>query len=645
MGGYFGQMSSATGSKGLLGRLRRDVRGNTLAMMAISLIPISALAGSAVDMSRLYVVKVRLQQACDAGVLAGRKFMDDSNTTSTLDATATTRANQFFANNFRTGWMGTSGTVFTPSKSSDSQVSGTASTVVPMTVMKMFGFTSNTLSVTCRARYDVADTDVIFVLDTTGSMACLPSDSDSTCTAYVNAAGNNTYTRPSGSGVQGYSGTTAFSVPEKDGSRIDALRTAVLSFYDTFAANADPSTHVRYGFVTYTSSVNVGKAIQEVAPSVLVGSASGDTATYQSRQVYSDYESNVAYAANGKSYGSCNAGPVRTPSVAKTYDTSNGTAKETSDLWYNGTCYTKTRTLIPKWVYKPLAFDVTGVVAGNTVTNPTKVRGQTMRWYGCVETNVDTKGQTTFSATNPPSDIDPDASPSGSQRWIPQMQDLAYRRNGSPWTNTADDYSNGDDWDYTPGFGSEPYVSNGDKLQKGGFVACGKPVKRLGNMSRSQVSSFVNAADFVPLGGTYHDTGMIWGARLISPTGLWANDTTAWANRNAPNRVIVFMTDGQMAPSLSSYSMYGMEGYDRRATNGDFGNITDYHNRRFLAACAAAKARNIDIWTIAIDDAASPTLQSCATTTTQSFFTTSGDGLEQAFRTIAQRLAMLRITQ
>lgn len=72
-----------------LGRLRRDKRGNTLAIMAIALIPIAALAGSGVDMARLYVIKVRLQQACDAGVLAGRKFMTDTSGT-TLDSNAAT---------------------------------------------------------------------------------------------------------------------------------------------------------------------------------------------------------------------------------------------------------------------------------------------------------------------------------------------------------------------------------------------------------------------------------------------------------------------------------------------------------------------------------------------------------------------------
>ncbi|NWM54871.1 hypothetical protein GY652_26805, partial [Escherichia coli] len=61
--------------RSLLVRLRNDRAGNTLAMMAIALIPLLGFVGSAVDTARLYLIKVRMQQACDAGALAGRKFM------------------------------------------------------------------------------------------------------------------------------------------------------------------------------------------------------------------------------------------------------------------------------------------------------------------------------------------------------------------------------------------------------------------------------------------------------------------------------------------------------------------------------------------------------------------------------------------
>ena len=306
------------------------------------------------------------------------------------------------------------------------------------------------------------------------------------------------------------------------------------------------------------------------------------------------------------------------------------------------------------------------VVAGNTVVNPTKVRGQTMRWLGCVDVPVDTPGQTSFPAANPPSEINPDASPTGASRWRPQMQDLTYRRNNSNW-NAATYTTNGDDWTNAPGYGSDPTAASSDNLMKSGAMACGKPAKRLGEMTRSEVSSWVHAADFAPVGGTYHDTGMIWGARLISPTGPWAADTAAWSGRSAPNRVIIFLTDGDMSPSSSSYSMYGLEGYERRVTStaltgdpssGKTGSpatctvttancwkYMTYHNNRFLGACAAAKAKNIDVWTVAIDTASSTELQTCATTTNQAKYTTSGTDLGTIFADIARRLAMLRLSQ
>ena len=58
-----------------LARLRRDKSGNTLAIAAAAFIPLVGIIGSGVDMSRLYIVKTRLQHACDAGALAGRKAM------------------------------------------------------------------------------------------------------------------------------------------------------------------------------------------------------------------------------------------------------------------------------------------------------------------------------------------------------------------------------------------------------------------------------------------------------------------------------------------------------------------------------------------------------------------------------------------
>ena len=227
---------------GILARLARDKTGSTLAMMAAAMIPTIIIAGSAIDVTRMYVTKVRLQQACDAGVLAGRKFMADSNNPA-LDANADTQARKFFSSNFKLGWMGTTALDFTPVKTADNQVSGTATTTLPMTVMASFGQTQKTLSTTCEARFDVADADITFVLDTTGSMSCTPADNSSCSGSNVN------FTHADGS--------PGFYSAEKAGSKIQATRDAVLAFYDTMVANADPSTHIRYGFVPYNAQVNV----------------------------------------------------------------------------------------------------------------------------------------------------------------------------------------------------------------------------------------------------------------------------------------------------------------------------------------------------------------------------------------------------
>lgn len=622
---------------GFLMRLVRDRRGNTLAMMAAFLIPLLGLAGSAVDVARLYLVKTRLQQACDAGVLAGRKFMTSTN--STLEPVAVTQAQNFFANNFKAGWMGSTNLVFTPTKTNDSQVAGTAAATVPMTLMKIFNMPDNRIAVNCQARYDVADTDVIFVLDTTASMACLPGGPD-TC-----GTGNYSYTRSTNEGVPGYAGSTGYAVRElfsggSNVSRIEALRKAVLSFYDAFAANADPATNVRYGFVPYSSVVNAGRAITSVSPSYLVGSGgSSDQPYYQSRRVIADYVSSTSDSTpNNRSQTACRGDTVRNPSTALTYN-SSGSATNTYYYWKSGGfysssyCVQRVDTLGPRWEYRKLRWDVSSLVNGaSSMIDPTAVDGSKTQWLGCVETPVDNPGQTTFLTSSLPSDLDPDVKPSGDNRWWPHLQDIEY------WRTAAIDYTNGDDNNYRPSFGSS-------SLAQSGYTACGKPVKRLGVMARSDISNYLYANDFVPQGGTYLDTGMIWGSRLISPTGLWASDTATWPTRNPPNRVIVFLTDGIMSPNGNSYSMYGYEDYDKRVANGDTNSLANYHNSRFLAACAAAKARNVDVWTVAIATSTSTQLQTCATTTNQALFTPTGSGLSAAFTSIAQHLAMLRITK
>ncbi len=592
-----------------------DRGGNTLAIMAAALIPLSAMAGSAVDMARMYVVKVRLQQACDAGVLAGRKFMTlDSG--SSLGTTATTRAQAFFDNNFKVGWYGTSAPTprFVASRTSDNQVSGVATITLPMTVMKMFGKPDVVMSTTCMARFDVADVDTMFVLDTTGSMTCAADESVCTMTS-------ETYTRSDG--------TTGYSYAEKSSSKIKALRSAVLAYFDTLKSSADAATKLRFGFVTYASTVNAGAAI----PAAFMVSPQW---AYQSRRAIGDANDGRAYTSTGTGFSKSSCQDYdnqRNPQTG--WDANSRAILYSNPSWSSrngGTCSVTTQSLRPLWRYDDWNTDVGGFLAGNSVQDPSKVVTAMTRWAGCIEERVTTPGVTSFDQANLPADLDPDRVPTdNATRWRPMWPESIYIRSnaGSASQDTASDLN---------AIGS---ASN----QQGGFAACGKPVQRLAALDRTAVSNYVNAVDFRAIGGTYHDVGMIWGTRLLSPTGVFAQDTAAWPNRNAPNRNIIFMTDGAMAPNESIYGMYGLEWSDQRVSGGDFDNLTAYHNARFLAECDAAKARNITVWVVAFGQTINDELRDCASTPDRAFFASDNATLTTQFQSIARRIAMLRLSQ
>lgn len=581
-----------------LSRLIANRRGNALPMLALILSLLMAFVGCAVDGARMYMVNARLQQACDAGVLAGRKAMTDTSTgNTTLDASATAAANAFFANNIRTGWYGITSLGFTPAKTADAQVSGTASAVVPMTLMRAFGYSSITLNAVCQATYQISDTDVIFVLDTTGSMACLPSDDTTTCNNYVNSVTATAYTRPAdgtGSGntsTAGYPGSTAYAVPEKSGSRIAALRSAVLSFYDTMAASIDVNTRVRYGFVTYTSTVNSGRAIMDINPAYMVGGLGSVNTSW-------NYQTRVLTGTGFSFYCFC---------------------------------------ILPNWQYQQSPQLLTTFVTGAPTVDPTKYVSTSDAWEGCIEEAYTTPGATSFSTTSLPNDLNPDLKPGSDIRtqWKPMWTAVTYARNN--YNSTATATSSGDTSN-SPNLDQAAYY-------KAGYISCGKPVSRLAVMTRTQVSNYVNATDFRPIGGTYHDIGMIWGTRMISPNGIFAADTAAATGHDAPKRIIVFLTDGDMAPSQYIYGSYGVEYYDQRVSGGDLANLKNYHNARFLAACAAAKAKNISVWTVALGMSSTNELTQCATSPSQALSTTSGSGLSAQFATIASKIAKLRISK
>jgi hypothetical protein len=157
---------------GMLKRLREDTAGNALAICAAAILPLTAVIGSALDMSVAYMTRAKLQNACDAGVLAGRQFMQGTS----FDGDVETEAAKFFTFNFPVGTSGSTGIEFTIEQDTEnrSQLIGAAKASVPTSLMRIFGFESIPLEVSCDATRDMGHNDIVLVLDVTGSMELPP---------------------------------------------------------------------------------------------------------------------------------------------------------------------------------------------------------------------------------------------------------------------------------------------------------------------------------------------------------------------------------------------------------------------------------------------------------------------------------------
>jgi Flp pilus assembly protein TadG len=657
----FGRRKAANQGRGggFLSRLARDARGNTLAIVGAALVPLAAMIGSGVDMSRAYMAKTRLQTACDAAALAGRRVMQND----TLDSNVTAEATRFFNYNFNQGQYGTAAFTPTVTRPESGKIRVAASTTIPTTVMRMFGYTSLPLSVTCDAQLSFVNTDVVLVLDTTGSMA-------------------NTI-----NGTQ----------------KIVSLRDAVLALYDELSpiqtqleANG---LRLRYGIVPYSTTVNVGALIRAVNPNYLVNSITynsrvanfnvGPIAEYSSTpqppsaaasQTYGSsisqsdcdkYGRNVSFSGFTPS-ATTGGGPPPTATWSRTYSNDESTgvdwgwsgASDTGGTtrscrrWYveTDTTYAVTGSHYESsgWIYKQEPLDVSQYKLGNTINIATSIptSGSTTPaeadtggtydmveaaaagmshitvanaiWNGCIQ-EADTVNTITASSgyTIPAgaNDLNINLIPNSDQtRWRPMFSQLYWR---------AD----------THGQVSAP---------------CPWTAQRLQAMNRGNMESYVNMLN--PTGNTYHDVGMVWGARLLSNQGIFAADNPDTFNGMPVSRHIIFMTDGEMDTENDLMAFQGVESEEHRVggtptpSDNDTGltsptSMESRHVQRMRMVCNAAKAMGFSIWVIAFGTALQPHLAECASNANQASTAADRDALIARFRQIGANIGALRLTQ
>ena len=662
--------TAVTSARATMAALARDKRGNTLAIVAASLIPLAGMVGGGVDLSRMYIVKTRLQHACDAGALAGRKQMGGGTWAYNNNA-ANAAAQRFFDANIQASPYGAS-TVTRSFTESAGKVTGVASATLPMTLMRVLGKTTETLNVTCDAEMRLPNTDVMFVLDVTGSMASKAVDTDTQ-------------------------------------TKMEALKSSVKCFYEIVArldttencVTGTPSggtgttVQVRFGFMPYATNVNVGKLLktdwvadswpyqsrepewdttttQEWGPTVdTTGSpGSGDsdwsnwTNTGHSCWSAPSDQNNVsgAFTIDTAVTTSGNTRTWQTRTYSKyniDYQTvwsgwsctvqsrSRGTGGYTV-VQHTQTASTVTQQTFRRWHYGQITHNISGLKNGtswnNTVQLPIGSNGtaRTLTWDGCIEERATVSQASYAPIPAGAKDLDIDSTPvagDNTTMWGPALQQAIYARDVTTDWNQLD---RSDAYTTTNYYNNVPYY-------------CPTEAKKLQTWSTaSAFETYVNGLS--PNGNTYHDIGLLWGARFTSPTGIFRSENEYTPQGGEIERHIIFMTDGEACTGDTDYAAYGFPWLDRRTTDPSSaptggclttGTITQQVNARTQAICTAVKNKNITLWVIWFG-ASSPTIegmmQSCATTGRYFAARNSAD-LQNTFKSIADQISQLRLTK
>jgi len=643
--------------------LRSNTAGNVYAMAAAALFPIAAIIGGGVDIGRAYMAQARLQQACDAGALAGRRAMSGA-AMSTADAV---EARKFFDFNFPEGSFDTDPFADVDGVDNprfvdgpgDKSVRGYAQTTLNTSIMKIFGYQKMKLKVDCTSRLDIGNVDVKMVLDVTGSMDRKPDGS--------------------------------YTSTESD-KKISGLKDAVKDFYDILGTGGDAanSSQIRYGFMPYNAMINVGEALYDEDPSWLVGgvgTTADDTWNYQTRRahwiVYGSspvvtYEQINVAGASGSSRDACEDDFGQNQPVQNSvWNPSNSGYSAGNPLTQNGYYYefsyysyyrysssykVCTRKVerydappiktteyqagaeFDFWEYDEFDHDVSTYLASIKSDNPTALRptlynspdddtdGPYDRWNGCIEER-DTYADITATTNAIPAnayDLDIDLIPySKATRWRPYWSGVEYLRSGSSASDSSCPAKGRRLAEYAS-YDADPGADfDGNTLYSG------------------SLDDYVSALS--PNGNTNHTIGMIWGARFLSATGLFATENSKSRNGFNIARHLIFMTDGDLNVFPNRYNVYGYNNLDGRlaATNTSQTAYEAIQAQRFQLMCTAVKAQGVTVWVIQFTNSSTiqPHLLSCATSSDHAAAATSNAALQTAFGDIAKTIGGLRLSK
>jgi len=188
----------------LLRRFADDRRGVVAVVFVMALVPVMALGGAAIDVSRAYIVKQRLSFALDAAALAvGSSHGSDAELTEVMQ--------RFFDANYPAHEIGVPAT---PSIAfTEEEITLSATAQLDTSLMKIVGLDSLNVAADTKVLRETTGLEVALVLDNTGSMR---------------------------------------------GSRIGALKIAAEDFVDILFRDQTVAEHLFVSVVPFSGSVNIG---------------------------------------------------------------------------------------------------------------------------------------------------------------------------------------------------------------------------------------------------------------------------------------------------------------------------------------------------------------------------------------------------
>jgi Flp pilus assembly protein TadG len=635
-------------------RLKQNQRndcGNVAIMTAVTLLPLLAGVGLAIDGGRAFLVQSQLGSAVDVTALTGARLYTDPD--------RDTKAKEFFHTNFvvdhTEDTLNTVTLVATETESESGSglvkaVEVTATSVVPTIFMRIFGIPTVTVTAVAKAsRKDDFPLELVMALDNTGSMAL------------------------------DIGGTT---------SRLKALKVAANTLVNTLynsRPDAAEDDKLQIGIVPYTAYVNVGRLLDPAFVTPKPGYTDLATTDPLSWKGCVDADQTNTAAGNDLTSPAWNTAydtqdmeagrPVKaslfpsfivrfdnvlTACVSPQIDTRDEIDKEACN---EGSCSLvkvpnpdKGKDYCPDKIYAP--------------TGATKVVDYPFHSYNINGT------EDVFKRTDLPAPgytyrfdwinvkyIAPPATEKLALSYTSKLTDrtanstatFKYRAD----TPTADNFTDA----------SVDYIFNdkGPNSAASPNTYCPEPALELNKHSKTVVRNYIdnNLKAFFPDIGTFSNLGLLWSWRMLSPQEPFKGKPLNAGYRKA----VILMTDGELFhpggtdvissdpndiwPYLQDgiRTAYGFASEAKLVANPNSkrGDLINALSNRLRKTCQNMRNEGIIIYTVTFDPAmsaaAKDVYRNCATSAVNYFDAPDAASLQVAFASIGDSLADVRLVK